>query len=184
VDVAAVRHRSGVDDLGQGLVVDSTPVVHARDAVERAYTDHYAAVFRYALALTHSIDDAEDITSEVFARALRSWTAPPARPLAWLLLTGRRIATDRVRRAARFLGALARLRAATISVPSREPEFWLWFEAVATVLTPRQREALVLRYERDLSDVEIAAILGLTESGVRSLVARALAVLRAHPELL
>jgi DNA-directed RNA polymerase specialized sigma24 family protein len=36
----------------------------------------------------------------------------------------------------------------------------------------------------DLADSEIAEILGITESGVRSLVARAAVSLRAHEELL
>lgn len=66
----------------------------------------------------------------------------------------------------------------------RRTEFWAWFEAVATILTDRQREALVLRYHDDLGDADIAAILGMSESSVRSLVARALAALRAHPGLL
>ena len=42
----------------------------------------------------------------------------------------------------------------------------------------------MLRYQRDLTDADIAVVMGLTESGVRSLAARALAALRAHPELL
>jgi DNA-directed RNA polymerase specialized sigma24 family protein len=52
------------------------------------------------------------------------------------------------------------------------------------VLTARQREVLVLRYQRDLTDADIGSVMRLSESGVRSLVARALAILRSHPELL
>lgn len=63
-------------------------------------------------------------------------------------------------------------------------QFWIWFDAVSRVLTPRQREALVLRYSRDLDDSEIGLVMGISESGVRSLVSRALAVLRSHEELL
>ena len=39
-----------------------------------------------------------------------------------------------------------------------------------------------LRYQRDLSDEEIGEILGLSASGVRTLVSRALAALRQHPD--
>ena len=63
-------------------------------------------------------------------------------------------------------------------------EFWLWFDAVARALNGRQREVLLLRYQRDLTDAEIGSILGISESGVRSLVSRAIAVLREHEELL
>jgi RNA polymerase sigma factor (sigma-70 family) len=66
----------------------------------------------------------------------------------------------------------------------RKTEFWLWFDAIASVLTDRQREALLLRYQRDLTDADIGSIMGISESGVRSLVSRALDVLRSHPELL
>jgi len=102
-----------------------------------------------------------------------------------LLLTARRIATDRWRRGRR----LARLvagprREVRPDAGEAETEFWLWFGSLAKALTDRQREVLVLRYQRDLSDADIAEIMGLTESGVRSLIARALEVLRRHPELL
>jgi DNA-directed RNA polymerase specialized sigma24 family protein len=43
---------------------------------------------------------------------------------------------------------------------------------------------LLLRYRGDLSDEAIGLVMGLTASGVRSLVARALAALRSNPELL
>jgi RNA polymerase sigma factor (sigma-70 family) len=62
-------------------------------------------------------------------------------------------------------------------------EFWLWFDALAAILTERQREALVLRYQDDLTDAEIGSIMGISESGVRSLVARALTAMRSHPEI-
>lgn len=46
-------------------------------------------------------------------------------------------------------------------------------------LPKRQRAVLVLRYYEDLSDAEIAAVLGCAPSTVRSQAARALAALRA-----
>jgi len=175
------RHSDAVD----AVVFAPDVPAPVSDSVEQAYAAHYMAVFRYALALTRSVPDAEDLTAEVFARALHSWRVVPPRPLPWLLLVARRIATDRVRRARRFVVALGGVR------PARAPdageartEFWAWFEAIGTILTNRQREALVLRYGRDLTDTEIGEILGLSESGVRSLIARALASLREHPELL
>ena len=153
--------------------------------IEQVYADHYRDVHRYLLGLTASPADAEEIAAETFERALRAWARVPEPVLPWLLLTARRIATDRWRRARR----LARLAFGTQGqtrpdAGHAETEFWLWFQAISAALTTRQREVLVLRYQRDLTDTDIARIMGLTESGVRSLAARALEVLRAHPELL
>jgi len=71
-----------------------------------------------------------------------------------------------------------------VSSGEQHVEFWSWFNALSQVLTDRQREALILRYQRELTDADIGQILGLSESGVRSLIARALKTMRAHPELL
>ncbi|MBA2381575.1 MAG: sigma-70 family RNA polymerase sigma factor [Chloroflexi bacterium] len=153
--------------------------------IERVYADHFRDVHRYLLGLTASPADADEIAAETFERALRAWDRVPEPALPWLLLTARRIATDRWRRARRLARlALGPSRPVRSDAGEAGTEFWLWFGAVARALTDRQREVLVLRYQRDLTDADIATIMGLSESGVRSLVARALEVLRHHPELL
>lgn len=154
---------------------------------ERMYLSHYRAVYRYVLGLTRSVHETEDIVAETFERALRAsitGTPAPARELPWLLVTARRVATDRWRRARRFASLRWSPAARDPGSDGGETEFWLWFDALAGVLPERQREVLLLRYQRDLSDADIASVMGLSSSGVRSLVARALETLRAHPELL
>jgi RNA polymerase sigma-70 factor, ECF subfamily len=163
--------------------------VHRRDAeFASLYERHFRDVFRYVLALTRSRDDADDVTAETFERAYRTWTtdrAPGTLGLPWLLLTARRINTDRWRRLRRRAQVVRDTRTTHAAGASSErTEFWLWFDSVAEVLTDRQHEVLVLRYQRDLTDADIAKVMGLSESGVRSLIARALQRLRAHPELL
>jgi RNA polymerase sigma-70 factor, ECF subfamily len=155
------------------------------EAVEAVWRRHYADVYRYALALTRAHDDADEIVSDVFERALQRWTVVPEPPLPWLLVVTRRIATDRWRRARRLARILVsgRRRAATDAGEARS-EFWAWYDAVSTILTLRQREVLALRYRHDLTDEQIGEVMGLSTSGVRSLVARALDALRAHPEVL
>jgi len=174
--------RAGDDGLSVPLQPASRS---ATDAIATIYADHYRDVYRYLLGLTRSAEDAEELTADTFERALRNWQSLPPRPLPWLLLTARRIATDRWRRARRLTRLLRASRpVAGEPASSSETEFRVWFEAVAAVLTDRQREVLILRYQRDLTDADIGTVMGLSESGVRSLVARALAVLREHPELL
>lgn len=155
------------------------------ELVEAVYVRHYPDVYRYALALTGSHEDTQEIASDVFARALERWTTVPEPPLPWLLVVARRLATDRWRRARRLARILrsGRLQP-TVDGDEQRAEFWAWFQVISALLTARQREALVLRYRRDLTDDQIAEVMGLSASGVRSLVARALEVLRSHPEVL
>jgi RNA polymerase sigma factor (sigma-70 family) len=185
VDLVMSRRSSDAMRESQ-LVVPIQPAVSVRAVdFEAAYRAHYRDVYRYLLAFTGSPDDADEIASETFERALRAWDRAPDPALPWLLLTARRIATDRWRRATRWASLALGIRAAVRNdAGERETEFWLWFDAVSRILTDRQREVLTLRYQRDLSDADIASIMGVSESGVRSLVSRALEVLRTHPELL
>jgi RNA polymerase sigma factor (sigma-70 family) len=151
---------------------------------ESIYRRHYLDVFRYVFVLSRSKDEAEDVSAEAFARALRSWSTnrpPPGKELPWLLLTARRVFTDRWRRTRRLARDL--VARAGSDDPHARTEFWLWFDSLSRVLSPRQREVLLLRYRRDLSDEDIALVMGLSASGVRSLVARALDALRSNPEL-
>ena len=170
----------------QGLVVP--PQAPARTLAadfDAVYSATHGDVLRYALAMTRSVADAEEVCADTFERALRSWDSVPDAPLPWLLLTARRIATDRWRRARHWTRLMFGFHAA-LQAHSREEqsEFWVWFDEVCRLLTDRQREVLVLRYQRDLTDGEIAHVMGISQSGVRSLVARALEVLRTHPEVL
>jgi RNA polymerase sigma-70 factor, ECF subfamily len=173
---------------GRDVVVPLQPAAAATLVdVETIYRRYYRDVYRYVLGLTRTPDEADDITAEAFERALRAGrsAALRERPLPWLLLTARRVATDRWRRARRLAELVTRIASRPPGdAMERRSEFWIWFDALARVLTDRQREVLLLRYQRDLTDADIASIMGLSESGVRSLVGRALAVLRGHPELL
>ena len=163
-------------DRGERLAGAATrPVLASVEEAEFAalYERHYRDVYRYVLSLVRSHDEAEDVAAEAFERAYRTWTSasfPAGRPLPWLLRTSRRISTDRWRR-------LRRLARVVRDPGSRHDdgashgrtEFWLWFDALSEALPDRQREVLVLRYQRDLSDADIAVVMNLSESGVRSL---------------
>jgi RNA polymerase sigma-70 factor (ECF subfamily) len=171
---------------------DPRLVEAAAESFEAVYRDHYGDVYRYVLLSLRRRDEADDVVSDTFDRAFTAWRSghgPAGRALPWLLVIARRIVVDRWRR-----DRLIRWLPFATGRGSREPadrddvggraEFWLWLDQLAKALPDRQREVVFLRYQRDLNDEEIGEILGLSASGVRSLVSRALAALRAHPELL
>src|SRR5262245_25295733 len=170
---------------------------------EAVYNTHYRDVSRHVILVTRGRDDVEEIVAETFARGFAAWRSghgPAAHPLPWLLVIARRIATDRWRRR-RLIAWLplpdgrdtpARVwegRRASEAEPggpdvdAGAAEFWLWLDALSVALPTRQRDAIFLRYQHDLSDEDIGEVLGLSTSGVRTLVSRALNGLRKHPEL-
>jgi len=178
--------------LGRRDVPDSYLVAPApADTFEAIYRDHYRDVYRYVLLSLRRRDDADDVVADTFDRAFSAWRSghgPAGRALPWLLLIARRLMVDRWRRdrLIRWLPFAAGRSAPDAVAASDErgrSEFWIWLESLAVALPARQREVVFLRYQRDLSDEEIGEILGISASGVRTLVSRALAALRKHPEL-
>jgi RNA polymerase sigma factor (sigma-70 family) len=138
------------------------------------------------LVLTRNVADAEDVAAETFERAYKAWKRagiPSDHPLPWLFLAARRISTDRWRRARRVVVDGLGTRAGKIPSDVERSDEWLWLTSLAAVLSPRQREVILLRFHRDLSHADIALVMGLTPSGVRSLLARAIQALREHPEV-
>jgi RNA polymerase sigma factor (sigma-70 family) len=166
---------------------DSDEARHDAATFEAIYARRYRAVLGYALVLTADRDAAEDITADTFERAYRKWRTaawPADHELAWLLLTARRLATDRWRRARSALRHLTATGQRPVQPgPDAEADGRIWLEKVIRILPVRQREVLVLRYHRDLTDDQIGSVMGLTASGARSLLARAIATLRDHPEV-
>jgi RNA polymerase sigma factor (sigma-70 family) len=177
----------GAERLGSGAH-EAVPV----DTFEAIYATHFPDVYRYVLFSTRRPDDAEDIVSETFDRAFVAWRSgrgAAGKPLPWLIVIARRIIVDRWRRA-RSLRWVPMVGARQSAMDPADPDdpigradFWLWLHRLAAVLPDRQREVIFLRYQRDLTDADIGEILGLSASGVRSLVSRALSTLRRHPEL-
>jgi RNA polymerase sigma factor (sigma-70 family) len=102
--------------------------------------------------------------------------APPRRPgrLRRKVLVNRR--RSLLRRAGVEARFLARARAEVVPPPGDEEAMVLW-QAVQA-LPPRQRAVLVLRFHEDLTEAEVARLLGLPLGTVKSLAHRGLARLR------
>ncbi len=158
---------------------------------ESVYRDHYQDLYRYVLMKLGRPDDVEDIVADAFDRAFAAWRsgrAPTGRPLPWLIVMARRIMVDRWRRTRliRWLplgGDEGHLDPRHSGDAQDRAEIWIWLEQLAGALPERQRDVILLRYQRDLTDDEIGEILGLSASGVRTVLSRALETLRDHPEL-
>jgi RNA polymerase sigma factor (sigma-70 family) len=150
------------------------PLANAPELIRRIYA--------YVAYRVGDGPDAEDVTSEVFERALRyrkSYDSSRGEPLAWLIGIARRCIDD----------ALARPRAEAGDQPDvTSPEDLegealqrLTVAAAVEGLDERARDLIALRYGADLSARQIGEILGLKTNAVEVALHRTLARLR--PEL-
>jgi RNA polymerase sigma-70 factor (ECF subfamily) len=160
-------------------------------ALERAQEDALAALvqqyastlYRVAFSALRNAHDAEDAVQETFLRVLRHrHTLSEVRNhRVWLVRIVWNIVLDRKRRARTRpetddVADLARvLPSPGLSAEQRAAAAQHHAHALACVekLPAKEREVLVLSAFEELSSVEIASVLGITESSVRSRLFRA-----------
>jgi RNA polymerase sigma factor (sigma-70 family) len=126
---------------------------------------------RLGRLLTGSQALGEDLAQEAFLGLLRAGAV--AAPEAYLRRSLVNLSINHGRRAARERAHLLTLREQQVAAPEID-EIW----PLVLALPPRQRAVLVLRYYEDLSEAEIARVLGCRAGTVKSLASRALRRLR------
>jgi RNA polymerase sigma-70 factor, ECF subfamily len=157
---------------------------HAEDAALGALVDEYAgALYRVAYSVLRNPADAEDAVQEAFLRVLRHrHTLGEVRDhRVWLIRIVWNIVLDRKRRAKTRpetddVAELARVLPSTgLSAEESAAASQHHAHVLACVerLPVKERQVLMLSAFEELSSVEIAAVLGITESSVRSRLFRA-----------
>lgn len=153
---------------------------------EALYRKYVAQVYSFALYETRDPFAAQDVTSQVFLRALaglrtfREQGEPPGSSFrVWLFQIARHALSNERRRSRRHpeapldLAHSARAMAdVEAEVASRE-ELSRALEAIGRLPEDRRR-ALILRFVQEMSASEIAAVMGRSEGAVRVLIHRAL----------
>ncbi|HUQ42343.1 MAG TPA: RNA polymerase sigma factor [Candidatus Limnocylindrales bacterium] len=150
------------------------------------YDRHVAAIYRYVYYRVRDDAEAEDLTSDVFMRALKAMPRYEPRQafLAWLYRIARNAVIDRARKGNRqlsFEDALKHPDADHVVEPDAEVVAHsdsLSLRRAIAKLTPLQQEVVVLRYLEGFSTVEIAKIVGKREGTVRGIQFRAIGALR------
>jgi RNA polymerase sigma-70 factor (ECF subfamily) len=149
------------------------PLAHPEDLIRQVYA--YAA---YRLGDGH---DAEDVTSEVFERAIRyrrSYDRGKGEPLGWLLGIARRCADDAL---ARRRGPLKEAEPEEIAADGSvedETVRRLTVRAALAQLSDRDQELIALRYGAELTAPQIAGVLDAQTNAIEVALHRALARLR------
>jgi RNA polymerase sigma-70 factor (sigma-E family) len=153
---------------------------------EEFVAERIEPLLRYATALTCDPHLAKDVVQNVLIRAQRGWPRIGSvdQPVAYVkrMITNEYLSWRR-RRANRDVvlshPALAELDPAVEDSTSRYDEREAMLGGIVR-LPRRQRAVIVLRYYENLTDAEIAAVLGCAEVTVRSHVSRALTALRGQ----
>ncbi|WP_375503329.1 SigE family RNA polymerase sigma factor [uncultured Jatrophihabitans sp.] len=145
---------------------------------------HGVALTRFAYLLCGNRATADDLVQETYLKLHQRFgdRLDVAAPLAYARRTLVNLHISQRRRRAAGEVTLADLpdAPATDAVDhGAQDEMWRMLAG----LNERQRAVLVLRHYLDLSDREIASVLGCREGTVRSLASRAVAELRRHPDL-
>ena len=157
---------------------------HANEQALAALVDQYATtLYRVAFSVLRNPSDAEDAVQEAFLRVLRHRDSldEVRDHRVWLIRIVWNIVLDRKRRAKTRpetddVEELARVLPANgLSAEQRASAAQHHAHVLACVeqLPPKERQVLMLSAFEELSSVEIAGILGITESSVRSRLFRA-----------
>jgi RNA polymerase sigma-70 factor (sigma-E family) len=141
------------------------------------FADQYTRLCWLGLLLTGDQAQAEELAQEALARTWWRWVVRrPDNPAAY----ARKVLVNRRRSLLRRAGVetrfLARTRPEPVPPAGDEEAMVLW-QAVQA-LPARQRAVVVLRYHQDLTEAEVARLLGLPVGTVKSLAHRGLARLR------
>ena len=166
------------------------------------YEKYFELVYAYTARRTLNRDEAEDLTSEVFRKALENlsrfkWTGAPFG--AWLLRISFNLIADRAKRAAREGGSSPRVSkgvngasqtlglrpgdassaAQTQQSAVEDAERSARLFRLVDDLADDQRRVIIMRFTEEKSIRDIAGELGRSEGAVKQLQLRALQNLRA-----
>lgn len=141
-----------------------------------------SALVRSAVLLGCAVSDAEDVVQTALLKCHRHWkrVARADRPDAYVY---RVLVNTLLDARARRWQAETPTESLPETVVESDMTAGLVVRAALTRMRPERRELLVLRYYADLSEADIAAVLGVAPGTVKSRAARALRELAADESL-
>jgi predicted RNA polymerase sigma factor len=168
----------------------TTDTASAHRAIEAVWRIESARIIAGLAGLVRDVGLAEELAQDALVAALEQWPAQgiPANPGAWLMLTGRHRAIDRIRRDERLRDKVALLgREVAAGQPASPPEFdavlddvaidddllRLMFVSCHPVLPTEARIALTLRLLGGLTTEEIARGFLVPEPTIAKRITRA-----------
>ncbi len=166
--------------------MESVPLVAAgrSEGFAELYERTFPRVYAYVASLLRDRSAAEDVTAQAFERAYRkrrSYRPAKGSMDAWVFGIARNAALDELRRRKRHAVLQADPEDAGSPSPEDHAELAVRREAVRAALVAldgQERDLVALKFAGGLSNVEIARVLGMTESNVGTRLHRTITKLR------
>jgi len=149
------------------------------------YEEYYDKIARYVYVHIGNKEDAEDITGEVFLKALKSLNSYREQGVpmhGWLFRIAHNLTVDHLRKMdKRKTVQVDSVALLAIDSPADTAEMNIEFERVIEAmnqLTVEQREVINLRFFGELTSKEVGCILGKSDGAVREMQRAAIEKLR------
>jgi len=160
-----------------------TVPVTTGDALEALFATHYRELVRLVSGLLDDNESCEEAVQDAFASMLRrDRPLPSGKEAAYLRSAALNSARSQLRKRRvrrRHLEAVAPPTEAAEAAALNRLENRGILETIRT-LPRRQSEVLLLRFQADLSELEIAETLGISPGSVKTHASRGLAAIRAR----
>ena len=152
------------------------------EGFDQLYRSSVADVYAYVATLVDDRAAAEDVTAAAFERAWkkrRTFDAGRGSPRGWLFGIARNAALDELRRRSRSAALVTDPPEEAVADPGDDDaDRRATVRAALATLDPRDRELVALKFHGGLSNAELAAVLGTSESNAGTRVHRAVTKLR------
>lgn len=163
------------------IIPGSVPLMISDSLYSDLFDTQHASVYRLALMLCGNPHIAEEIVAEVFAKVLPKWRRGSVTdPVFYLRRAVVNEVRSRHRRRVNEQRALARhaSRQATVAPSASAASLSEPLIVAMQQLSVRHRAVIVLRFHDDLSEADVARILGSPAGTIKAQTSRALSALR------
>lgn len=142
-----------------------------RSTLESLYNQHSTGVYRFALSILRSPQDAEDVTQETFLRAMNAglFRILPGRERSYLYKTARNLSYNLLR---------DRKREQPSEEPAARDQYDVEYLQLLDCLSETDRSIVTLKLLAGATHAEIGKILGITVHAAKKRYARAIIKVR------
>lgn len=140
--------------------------------LEYIYHKYYQSLFLYAISLTKSVADAQDLVAETFLKAILNYDDSITDIKSWLIKVLRNLFVDHYRKRRKIIDE-GKIKIEWLEDPydvmkeiiKEDQKRWLYDKIYK--LQIREREVMLMSLTLHMSDEEISEVTALSESNIR-----------------